>query len=67
MQHNNPINGSRLKISRQLSLSSWEKKEDKDDYEYEDGNEFYSLYQHKESKEGLLVKLPTAKTNPYIK
>lgn len=67
MIHNNPINGNKLKITKQISLSTWEKKIDQDDYDYEDGNEFYELYKHKESKDGLLVKLPTAKQNPYIK
>jgi len=63
----NPINGSKLKITKQISLSSWEKKSDQEDYKWEDGNEFYELYKHIESKEGLLVKLPAAKVNPYIK
>lgn len=64
---NNPINGSKLKITKQISLSTWQRKTDREDYELDDHNEFYQVYQHKESKEGLLVRLPAAKTNPYIK
>lgn len=63
----NPINGSRLKITKQISLGTWEKRTDQEDYVLEDYNEFYRLYQHKESKEGLLVKLPAGKHNQYIK
>ncbi len=62
----NPFNGSRLKITKQISLNTWEKKIDQDDYEMDDENEFYRVYRHKESKDGLLVKLPSTKTNPYI-
>jgi len=63
---NNPFNGSKVKITKHMSLSNWEKHGD-EDYELEDYNEFYYLYKHKESGEGLLVKVPARRTNPYIK
>lgn len=63
----NPFNGSKLEVKKSISQSEWEKRKDKDDFELYDYNEYYNLYEHKESKEGLLVKLPEEKTNRYIK
>lgn len=63
----NPFNGSKLKISRTITKDIWDKKTDKEDYEVEDFNEYMELYRHKESKQGLLVRLPAQKTNPYIR
>lgn len=63
---NNPFTGKKEK-GRSISLHQWEKLSDKEDYDLEDDNEFYILRRHKESKEGLLVKLPVAKTNQHIK
>jgi hypothetical protein len=71
IQHNsmwiNPFSGSKVKVTKTITLGQWEKRSDKDDYMEEDVNEYYRLMQHKESKDGLLVRLPSEKTNPYIK
>lgn len=64
---NNPLNGNKVQIKKSIGLYQWEKRTDHEDYVLEDYNEFYRLYQHKESKEGLLVKLPAEKRNAYIK
>ena len=61
----NPFTGKQEK-GRSISLHQYEKLTDKEDYEYNDENEFYKIYLHKESLETLLVKLPVAKTNPYL-
>jgi len=63
----NPFNGSRTHVTWVISEKHYEEKIDHNDYDLEDYNEYYKLYVHKESKEGLLVKLPTLKHNPYIK
>lgn len=63
----NPFAGSRVKVTKQISLKVWEgKKYDHNDYEEEDYNEFYKLMIHKESGEGLLVRLPECDGNEYI-
>lgn len=53
----NPFNGSRVKVTRVIALSTWYGLKDKSDYEENDSNEWYKLYTHAESKDGLLVKL----------
>lgn len=63
----NPFNGSKLKVTRRVSLKTWQEKIDHSDYDLEDENEYYAIYKHKESEEGLLIRLPDQKVNPYIK
>lgn len=63
---NNPFTDKKEK-GRSISAHQWDKLSDKEDYLLEEENEFYVLYRHKESGEGLLVKLPAQKMNPYIK
>lgn len=64
---NNPFAGSRTKIVKSITLAQWSKREDQEDFEEEDANEYYVLKVYRPSKEGWLIKLPAAKTNPYIK
>lgn len=63
----NPFAGSKLQVTRRVSKKTWEEKVDHSEYEYDDANEYYELFRHIESGEGLLVRLPEQKTNPYIK
>jgi len=65
----NPFNGSKLQVTRRVSLKTWEgrMKEEQKEFEEEDFNEYYRLLRHIESGEGLLVRLPEEKTNPYLK
>jgi predicted transcriptional regulator len=63
----NPFNGSKLEVKKTITLSQWEKRMDHEDYEVHDENEYYKLMEHKESKEGLLIRLPEHKVNPYLK
>lgn len=69
MSHiNNPFNGSKTIIKKQLSERVWEEREDKEDFDLEDLNEYCALYIHKESKEGWLVKIKNPKGSEfYIK
>jgi len=57
----NPFNGNKLKISRIVTKKTWDDKDDQDDYERDDYNEYYELYKHKESGQGLLVRLGSDK------
>jgi len=63
----NPFHGSRLEVKKTITESQWEKRIDREDYDIEDENEYYRLAQHRESKEGLLIRLRTPDKNPYIK
>lgn len=70
MSFTNPFNGSKLKISRIILKDTWNEKDDQEDYEQEDYNEYYELYRHKESGQGLLVRLNSSvkpKRNSYVK
>jgi hypothetical protein len=74
MGYSNPFNGSHTKVTKAISQNTWQTSKkgsvnryDKSEYELEDYNEFYELYVHRESGEGLLVKLPDQDINPYIK
>ena len=63
----NPFNAHKLIIKKSITEAQWLKRIDQEDFQEEDYNEFYKLYSHKESGEGLLVKLPVEKENPYIR
>lgn len=53
----NPFNGNKLKITRTINKDTWDKKSDKEDYERDDYNEYFELWKHKESGQGILVRL----------
>lgn len=54
---NNPFNGSRTIIKKQISEKSWNDRKDRGEFDMEDENEHVQLFVHKESKEGWLVKI----------
>jgi len=53
----NPFNGNKLKITRTINKDTWDKKSDKDDYTRNDYNEWFELWEHNESHQGILVRL----------
>lgn len=62
----NPFAGSKLAVTKVVTLKAWEDRVDRDDFEPDDENEYYALKKHKESGEGLLVRFPPKKVNPYL-
>ena len=54
---NNPFNGSKTVIKKQISEKTWNDRKDHNEFDLEDESEYVQLWIHKESKEGWLVKI----------
>ncbi len=66
--YNNPFSGSKTICKKKISETAWDKRKDKEDFEYEDENEMVKLYVHKESNEGWLITIKDPKGSEfYIK
>lgn len=68
MVYTNPFRGSKTVVTKKMGEVAWGNRDDHDTFQFEDSNEEYILYFHKESKEGLLVKISDPKSSEfYIK
>jgi hypothetical protein len=66
MTLNNPFSGNKLPIKKVITETQWESREDREDFKLDDHNEYYKLWVHNESNEGLLVRLKQPKEAFYI-
>jgi hypothetical protein len=68
MSLNNPFHADNTVIKKSITQQTWEEKpqEDRDKYAQHDENEYYKLYKHIETGDGLLVKLRQGKINYYL-
>jgi hypothetical protein len=67
IEQGNPFAGSKVKVSRKITLKEWNEEFKPAHYEQDDENEWYQLMVHKNTGEGLLIRLPGDSENKYIR